>query len=239
MTILKNIQKTLGVSALMLCCLLLAHTPAFAAKAGDVIMAIGQVTAKGEQAEHKLNRGDSVQEQDTVTTGAGSSLQLRFIDGGRITLRENSSLVLNEYTFKDASGKKDSVLMNLSTGGFRTITGLVKKNYQLKTPVASIGIRGTIYGAQLSDDQSELTVFIRQGSVVVYNEFGSILLDTTGDNPSVVTVKKGQSPNALPAENSTPSSSFRLPREEDDIRQSVNENLVPNSVSPLGTAPVQ
>ena len=148
--------------------------------------------------------------------------------GGGLTLQENSSLALESYVHQDPQGKPNAVVMNLAAGGFRTITGLVGKinnqDYLVKTPVGSIGIRGTIYGAQLSEDLTELTVYIQQGSVIVFNDLGSIVLDTTGNNPSVATVKKGNAPAAAGTKEKPPANTFRLPREEDDIRQSPNES---------------
>lgn len=72
-------------------------------------------------------------------------------------------------------------LMSLIKGGFRTITGLIGKSerdsYQVKTPVATIGIRGTDYSAfQCTGDCTNpdaLYFAVWEGAVDVESEGGS------------------------------------------------------------------
>ena len=78
-----------------------------------------------------------------------------------------------------------SAVLNLVRGGFRTITGLIgrrdKAAYQLKTPVATIGIRGTDFsvyqctGNCNSDDGLYLGVW--DGGITVQNDGGAAEFD--------------------------------------------------------------
>lgn len=79
-------------------------------------------------------------------------------------------------------------LFSLLKGGFRTITGLIGKGgqdvYLLKTPAATIGIRGTDYSATYCSGNcgsapTGLYVGVSSGKIVVTNNSGSLSL---GDN---------------------------------------------------------
>ncbi len=119
--------------------------------AGQVVWVSGTVKASyPEQTPRVLARGAVVYEKDTIVTDDSSSGQISFTDNSMITLNPKSSLVIEQYYFdqqKPAQGGQ--TVLNLLKGGFRTITGFVAKtapaNYQMKTPVATIGVRGTDY----------------------------------------------------------------------------------------------
>lgn len=122
---------------------LLAGTSAWAA-AGKTIFASGEAQAQDPQnVSRALRRGDAVNSGDTLITGAGK-LQVRFSDGGLISLQEHTRFVVDDYNFEE-SGDKAS--FSLLKGGLRAVTGTIgvrsKETYSVTTPVATIGIRGT------------------------------------------------------------------------------------------------
>ena len=68
-----------------------------------------------------------------------------------IALKENSELVIANYQYSGETGE-GSVAMELLKGGLRSVTGAIKSesgDYNLKTPVGSIGIRGTHFEVEL------------------------------------------------------------------------------------------
>ncbi|MBU1171876.1 MAG: FecR domain-containing protein [Proteobacteria bacterium] len=95
-----------------------------------------------------LQKGDSVYEADTIMTGKTGAAQLIMSDGAYIAIRPNSSIRLDVYHYdkEEETGVGESII-TLIKGCFRSITGLIgkenKENYRIKTPVATIGIRGT------------------------------------------------------------------------------------------------
>ncbi|HNP34293.1 MAG TPA: FecR family protein [Woeseiaceae bacterium] len=136
---------------------LLSPVPAaFAADAGSVIFATGSVTAERQPAE-ALKKGDAVMPSDTVVTGDASRAQLLMVDGAKIALRPDSRLRIDEYAFPEptagatVTSTDNSSVMTLVKGGFRSITGAIGKNdpsdYEVRTPVGVLGIRGTDYSA--------------------------------------------------------------------------------------------
>ena len=130
---------------------------ALADEAGTVLFATGTVTAEREPPV-PLAKGDAVLDRDTVVTGPASRAQLLMIDGAKIALRPDSRLVIEEYAFTDPAAAPatitagdDKSVMNLVKGGFRAITGAIGSNdpgdYEVRTPVGVLGIRGTDYSA--------------------------------------------------------------------------------------------
>ena len=186
--------------AMLICCLFGLLTPAMAAElVGKVIVASGQVQAQdAEGTLRKLKRRSPVYEGDTLLTGANSRAQIRFKDGALIALRADSQFELSSYQFNSAQGGEDKAVMKLVSGGFRTITGQIgkadKEDYQVSTPVASIGIRGTNYEAVLVD--SSVYAGVWQGGVTVENDQGSLNLGADSDF-SFVQVDPGQPPKGL------------------------------------------
>lgn len=154
-----DISSVLLVSALLLALQPLQAAPA----AGKTIMARGQVEA-GERGvasatTRALARQSPVYLADWVSTGADSASQLRMVDGGLLSMQAQTELAIRTYQF-DATSGEGAVSMELIKGGLRTITGAVNGTaqgtaagqtpaYQLNTPVATIGVRGTHYQAVL------------------------------------------------------------------------------------------
>jgi hypothetical protein len=149
-----------------------------AGNAGLTLMARGNVTATATdtQQSRDLNRKAPVFNIDQVSTGAQSQAQFRMLDGALLALQSDTELLISEYKAGSAT-EQGSVVMELVKGSLRTVTGSIKGdagNYQLKTPVGSIGIRGTTF--QLSyineimlvgvwDGQIELQVTRADGTV--------------------------------------------------------------------------
>jgi hypothetical protein len=99
-----------------------------------------------------LSQKSELDAGDLVSTEKDSYARLKFTDGGEVTLRPNSKMKIDEYGFNEQAQEKDSFVFSLVKGGLRTITGLVGKRgnrdaYRLNTANATIGIRGTHYGA--------------------------------------------------------------------------------------------
>jgi hypothetical protein len=120
-----------------------------AAPAARVEFAIGdvQVIAPSGQAR-SAQKGTEVNNGDTVSTNRGRA-QLRFTDGAYVSLQPQSDFRVDDYRYEGRADGSERGFFSLLKGGLRTITGVVgrtnKKNYQVGTSVATIGIRGTEY----------------------------------------------------------------------------------------------
>ncbi|MCF2858116.1 FecR family protein [Pseudoalteromonas sp. SMS1] len=158
LTLFNEKQFYAGVLALSL---FLPFT-ASAAQAGKTIMSRGEVVATdtATDALRDLKRRSPIYDVDIVNTGASGQAQLRMQDGALIALKAQTQLKIDEYQI--GTGESGSVVMELISGGLRTITGEIKGdkgNYKLKTPVGSIGIRGTHYEVEWKNNELFLAVW--------------------------------------------------------------------------------
>ncbi len=99
-----------------------------------------------------LVSGAPVHNGDTVITNADSFAVLVFADKSRVTLMPNTEFRVERVDFKVAQPERSESIFNLLRGGLRAVSGLVghkgRGNYQMRTAVATIGIRGTDWVAQ-------------------------------------------------------------------------------------------
>ncbi len=89
---------------------------------------------------------------DVVTTERDSYAQVKFTDGGQVTLRPQTQARIDAYSFSEAQPEKDGFAISLLKGGLRAVTGLIGKRgdrdaYRLRTATATVGIRGTDFVA--------------------------------------------------------------------------------------------
>ncbi len=123
------------------------------ANTGTVTQLSGTLSVrKSDGSVRILAQKSEVVSGDTVNTQKDSYAQIKFTDGGTITLKPNSSVKIQQFRFKQEEPKNDSFVFALAKGGLRAVTGLVGKRgdqdaYSLGTATATIGIRGTSYGA--------------------------------------------------------------------------------------------
>ena len=72
-------------------------------------------------------------------------------DGQRVVLNENTELKIVDYSYTEANPQGDRMVFDLLRGGARFVTGLLGKRsqsaFQMRTPHATIGIRGTDFMA--------------------------------------------------------------------------------------------
>jgi ferric-dicitrate binding protein FerR (iron transport regulator) len=105
---------------------------------------------KADGSVRLLSEKSQVQQGDVVTTERDSYAQLRFTDGAQVTLRPNSQVKIDSYTFDEKQPQKDNFALRLLKGAMRSVTGLISKRgnhdaYRLTTQTATIGIRGTTF----------------------------------------------------------------------------------------------
>ena len=146
-----SLIKTALIKASIFGALVFSAQLAFAVPAGSVTFKSGDATiTHADNTVVPAEKSASLNEGDTIETKNGR-VQLAFINGGKVSLQPNTIYKINKFTF---SGKEDGTEYNfteLVKGGLRTISGLIghknRSHYQVKTVVATIGIRGTEYTA--------------------------------------------------------------------------------------------
>lgn len=119
------------------------------AQSGKVVFSAGDPVVKGANfSERGVERGEDVLTGNQYNTRNGI-VQLKLSDGSFISLRPNSTFKVEEYRFDENDKTNRAAKFYLSKGELRTKSGQVGKtdprNYAMKTPTATIGIRGTTY----------------------------------------------------------------------------------------------
>lgn len=199
--------------------------------AGIVIMARGDVSAQNSRDElvRPLSRRSPILAGDTIYTGTDSRIQIRFNDNAILALEPDSQLQIQSYQARPDSPDEPEILMNLVAGGFRTLSGQLGKltpgAYRVDTPVGSIGIRGTLYGASIR--QSSLILGVWQGRIVLNTDFGEFELGDNSPFRFAAVTSEGFSgldklPPALAPTNTTPGHSG-----SSDSHQKHNEGKQP------------
>ena len=99
---------------------------------------------------------------DDVRTGNGR-LAIEFLDQSVVKLTEHSKLVIDEFIY-DPDPSKSKLALNMASGTARFITGglglINKENISIKTPTASIGIRGTDFTATVDELGRSLIILL-------------------------------------------------------------------------------
>jgi len=183
---------------------IVATAPSTAVKppmAGKVVWVTGTLKVVGADKKVRiLQAGSLIYPEDSIVTDAKSKAQVVFTDDSIVTFNNNTVFNVTKYEYKPDSttASAGKYVMNLVEGSFRTVTGKIpKKNsfdYQVNTPIAAIGVRGTGYAAAFGGCRVDVKHYT--GKPVLETAKGSIVLTgsspfaaVTGPNMAPITVK--------------------------------------------------
>ena len=133
-------------------CALVLYTPLVVSAQGMVQHLSGTLSAqRADGTVRVLAERSAVSVGDVISTERDSYAQLRFTDGGQVTLRPNTQVKIEQYAYDEGRPRSDNFALQLFKGGLRALTGLIGKRsnnrdaYRMVTSTATIGIRGTDY----------------------------------------------------------------------------------------------
>lgn len=191
----RNPRSAAPKALLAAAALLLAFAAEAAGTAGTVTHLSGTISAKrADGSTRLLSLQSEVREGDELATQQDTYARIRFADGGEVVMRPETALKVASYAYDEGKPASDSVVLNLLRGGLRAVTGLIGKRnrdaYRLQTTTATIGIRGTHFGALLCADNcanvptvggqapdNGLHVDVANGAIVVSNAAGSLVFN--------------------------------------------------------------
>src|SRR6266480_2797236 len=157
------------------------------AQAGRFLLAVGDVVVARGQDEMRAETGTLVQSGDTIRVGPASNAQVRLADESIVGLRPGTIFRLDEFAYSGQGDGNERSLFTLFKGGFRTVTGAIgrlhsREHYAVRTPTATIGIRGTHYtvvhcdndcgGAQRGPISNGTYGGVTDGRIEVVNQTG-------------------------------------------------------------------
>lgn len=124
-----------------------------------------------------------IDKMDKVQTGNGR-VEIKFVDDSTVKVTEHSKLVIDDFVY---SGKPSTSRMALrfASGTARFATGqsgkMNKGNINLRTPTATIAVRGTDFATTVDDFGKSLIVLLPEpdgsvGEITVSNAAGMVIL---------------------------------------------------------------
>ena len=150
---------------------------------GKVVRLQGEVALERGETTLAPSRGGAVLSNDVAVTGKDGRLEVSLADGTVLTLGGDTRFVFRDYDFQPdrSSGR---MLFDLTEGAFRIVTGKIsrvgKSTVVVRTPRATIGIRGTdAWGGFLRGDRFGV-LMVRGKGVVISNQSGSQEIKTPG-----------------------------------------------------------
>ncbi|MBL8526028.1 MAG: FecR domain-containing protein [Betaproteobacteria bacterium] len=149
-------------------------------RAAKVVLVEGDVAVMSSAKKRRTPAvGEYLVEGDSIVTGKDGELHLDMEDGGYISVRPNTRMRIVKYSAKGET--TDSGVFGLLEGSFRSVTGWIGKfngkNYTVRTPTATVGIRGTDHEPYVIPKGS------KEGEPGTYdkvNEGGSYIQTTSG-----------------------------------------------------------
>jgi len=122
---------------------------------------------------------------DNVQTSNGR-LGITFKDDSQVRLTEHSKLIIDEFIY-DPDPSKSKMALQFASGTARFITGKLatidKENILIKTPSATIGIRGTDFTVTVDELGRSLVILLPNndglpsGEIVVATAMGQVVLN--------------------------------------------------------------
>ena len=111
---------------------------------GNASIVVKTVTGTLEVNVHKVRLQDDLYHNELIETYEESATEILFLDETTISLGPESSIVLDEFVY-DPDPSNSSFIVTITEGALRFTSGVLPSDaYKIHTPVATIGIRGTI-----------------------------------------------------------------------------------------------
>lgn len=177
----------LPVVAVLLLCLSMPHTAQASDPAiGSVVRVQSSATVDGKKAV----TGALVYTGTVLDTSDNGRIEVLFNDKTSLVVGGGSTFIIDNFTY--ATGERsntEKAAFRLTKGAFRMITSKLvdafPDNFIIRTPLTSIGIRGTdFWGGYLTPQEFDIVMLEGKG-VIVTTMGGVIELETPGEGVTV------------------------------------------------------
>lgn len=163
-----------------------------AAATAATAQTIGAVTAVNQSAKsilpsaggaRMLALGQDVVFNETIETNAKGSAQVSFVDRSTLNVGRNSSVVIDRFVYNPGSSG-NTMALTLSRGVLRFVGGEISHNNvaSIKTPVATIGVRGgsTTVGAGQGGGCNGVLIINNVGTLTLKNNVDQLTITQPG-----------------------------------------------------------
>jgi hypothetical protein len=175
-----NVTRTFGFRTVLgtfvlaegLLCAARAQTPL---KVGQAELIRNEVVSVGDAQLIRVSVGDAVVRDETLRTSDDSDARIRLLDDTKLSLGPRSTIKIDRAVYSGETSYKE-ITVRLSEGAFRFITGKSdKKSYKIETPLAAIGVRGTILDIRIQGNQTLVTLQDGEASVCAGSQCTQLL----------------------------------------------------------------
>jgi hypothetical protein len=142
-----------------------------------------EIVRQKDRMDASLNSG--VNSMDTVQTGNGV-VGITFVDDTKVRVTEHSRLVIDDFVYDPKSKGAGKLAMKVALGTVRYASGAVakdnSKNVDIKTPTATIAVRGTAFTMTVDEIGKSMVVLLPNvdgsvGEIEVMTSVGSVILN--------------------------------------------------------------
>ena len=197
----------------------------------------------GEQVETKKDA--EVFSYDEIITAKGVTA-INFVDKTRVEVSEHSKLLIDEFVF-DPANNKGELSMTAALGTVRYASGQIAKDYKenvkIKTPTATIAVRGTDF-AMIVDEIGGSTIILLPscdtqgnclvGEISVESDAGQVIMNQAFQATRVdASESKPKNPVLLDIDSSMISNLLILSPPK-DLNEDLNQKETENTADILG-----
>ncbi len=150
---------------------------------GKAVSSVPSATYSEGAAPQTIEVGTEFEQNDRIVTDKNGAAEIEFVDGTSLTIGANSEVVLDKMLFD--GNKARNATVNVVRGTLRFVTGSSDHSaYQIKTPVATIGVRGTVIDISL--EKGDMVFNTVEGIGVVCHGGSNCRDIRAGDQPIAV-----------------------------------------------------
>lgn len=144
--------------------LIFSNGTAKAQAVGVVLDAVPGAIVERDGTRGRLVERSSIVSGDVIRTDANGTVQIVFNDRTRIAIGPNSHFVVEQVEIGRSERARRFIVSALS-GTFRFLSGRsAKQSYEIKTPTATLGIRGTVFDVAV-ERRGQTNVVTHEGLV--------------------------------------------------------------------------
>ena len=145
----------------------------------------GRVVREPLDKTYEASLSLDINSYDNVQTSNGR-MGITFLDDSQVRLTEHSELIIDEFIY-DPDPSKSKMALQFASGTARFITGKLatidKENITIRTPSATIGIRGTDFTVTVDELGRSLIILLPDddglpsGEILVSTAMGQVVLN--------------------------------------------------------------
>lgn len=163
----KRFLRSVAVTALSAALALAPAVVSAQTAVGETAKVVKKVTGKLDATTRDLVLKDMIYRNELISTAGDSGTQISFVDQTNLTVGPNSDLVIDEFVFDAGAADTAKFSMRMTKGVMRFVSGKMKKTaYAIRTPTATIGIRGTILTVTVALDGTT-TLSVAEGTATI------------------------------------------------------------------------